>query len=437
MSLLSVLLMVALFFSETWSFAHPTLRSSLEIDPEGEEMLELHFNVTLFDVHCDLVSVDVWDTLGTNEVNITKDVTRWHLDEQGARRKFHGHNTKPKPVKHERHEESLEEILAALTDEDGNRWHSAELTPDNIDKFYQRHPVAFVDFFAPWCIWCQRLAPTWEKFAAEARRRKLAVGVGKVDCVAHAELCKRERIMAFPTLRWIERGKAVMPDHKGDRTVDALADYAERRLGNAAKRKEDYDYGEDDEFHPAHHPGCQVSGHVLVQRVPGNLHLHAASDYHNVHAAMTNLTHRVNELSFGAPGGPGQRPDYLRWLDLFVRAPENTKRLDPLTGKLYPSRAAHQAFHHHLKVVASVVDFLFVTPVYQILAESQLLFYDTDEVPEIKFLWDMSPVSIVVTKEGKEWYEYLTSLLAIVGGTYTTLGLINRTLLRVFKPKRL
>ena len=152
---------------------------------------------------------------------------------------------------------------------------------------------------------------------------------------------------------------------------------------------------------------------------------------------MTNLTHRVNELSFGAPGGPGQRPDYLRWLDLFVRAPENTKRLDPLTGKLYPSRAAHQAFHHHLKVVASVVDFLFVTPVYQILAESQLLFYDTDEVPEIKFLWDMSPVSIVVTKEGKEWYEYLTSLLAIVGGTYTTLGLINRTLLRVFKPKRL
>ena len=57
MSLLSVLLMVALFFSETWSFAHPTLRSSLEIDPEGEEMLELHFNVTLFDVHCDLVSV--------------------------------------------------------------------------------------------------------------------------------------------------------------------------------------------------------------------------------------------------------------------------------------------------------------------------------------------------------------------------------------------
>ena len=51
MSLFSVLIMVALFLSKTWSFTRPTLRSSPEINPAGEEMLELHFNVTLFDVH--------------------------------------------------------------------------------------------------------------------------------------------------------------------------------------------------------------------------------------------------------------------------------------------------------------------------------------------------------------------------------------------------
>ena len=71
------------------------------------------------------------------------------------------------------------------------------------------------------------------------------------------------------------------------------------------------------------------------------------------------------------------------------------------------------------------------------MQESQLVFYDVQEIPEIKFLWDMSPMSVSLTKEGQPWYEYTTNLLAIIGGTYTTLGLINATLLRIFKPKRL
>lgn len=49
----------------------------------------------------------------------------------------------------------------------------------------------------------------------------------------------------------------------------------------------------------------------------------------------------------------------------------------------------------------------------------------------------MSPMSVNLKKEGRRWYEYLTSLFAIIGGTYTTLGLINATLLRIFKPKKI
>lgn len=221
--------------------------------------------------------------------------------------------------------------------------------------------------------------------------------------------------------------------------MDALVAYAVRRLGDARGGDgDDYEYGgADPEFDPEHHPGCRVSGHVRVRRVPGTLHLSAASPNHAIHGAATNLTHRVHALSFGAPDGPGQRPDYLQWIHVLLRAPAHVRRFNPMDGKFYPSRAAHQAFHHHMKVVTSFIDFIFVTPVYQILEESQVVLYDAREVPEIKFLWDMSPVSIVMTMEGKRWYEYLTSLLAIVGGTYTTLGLINATLLRIFKFKRL
>ena len=65
---------------------------------------------------------------------------------------------------------------------------------------------------------------------------------------------------------------------------------------------------------------------------------------------------------------------------------------------------------------------------------NQLVLYDVQNVPEMKFLWDMSPMSVNLVKEtDKHWYDYITSLLAIIGGTYTTLGLINRTLLGIFK----
>ena len=61
--------------------------------------------------------------------------------------------------------------------------------------------------------------------------------------------------------------------------------------------------------------------------------------------------------------------------------------------------------------------------------------YKEMDVPEIRFSYDLSPISVSVQKEGRKWYEYITSLCAIIGGTYTTLGLINRTLLSLFKPK--
>merc|ERR1719203_2158210 len=272
----------------------------------------------MFGVHCDFVSVDVWDTLGTNQVNITKDVNKWHLDDKGVPRKFHGRNVEQKKVTHQEHEEPLHEIVAGISRSNNGQLHSKDLSPDNAKKFYHHHHVAFVDYYAPWCIWCQRLMPTWEKFAKEVHDRKLHLGVGKVDCVVQGGMCKEERIMAFPTLRWVEKGKAVRPDYEGDRTVDALVEYATRRLSGA--ETDDYDYGNaESEFavEEEHPPGCTVDGRLMVNRVPGNLHISASSPNHVMHTDMTNLTHRVNELSFGTPGGPVMQPDYLKFMHLF------------------------------------------------------------------------------------------------------------------------
>ena len=123
-----------------------------------------------------------------------------------------------------------------ISDANGGSLHSTDLSPNTIQAFHSQYDHTFIDYFASWCIHCQRLAPTWEKFAQELSQQNInQLGIGKVDCVSHDQMCKDERIMAFPTLRWYINGKvdSSMPDYRGDRTVDALVEYAKKRIGKS------------------------------------------------------------------------------------------------------------------------------------------------------------------------------------------------------------
>jgi protein disulfide-isomerase-like protein len=388
------------------------------------------------------VSVDVWDALGTNRQNVTKNVEKWQLDEFGKRRIFSGRNRDVREVRNEEHEESLEEIH-----KDGV--YDVKLTADNFDEFLEAHEMAFIDLFAPWCVWCQRLAPTWEKFAQEVRGNEMPIGVASIDCVAEAELCRQQKVMAFPTLRWYHNKQAISPDYKTDRTVQALMGFARRKLEMDEKFKEWESKAKDvDEAtrenkrqlyqqHRPEHPSCQVSGFLMVNRVPGNFHIEAKSVNHNLNAAMTNLTHTVNHLSFGEP------VDQLnqKTKRILKQVPAEHQQFSPMDGKLYLTSDFHQAYHHYIKVVSTHLSMgssdANAMVAYQFLEQSQVVYYDTSNVPEARFSYDLSPMSVVVQKEGRKWYDYLTSLCAIIGGTFTTLGLIDATLYKVFKPKKL
>jgi len=287
----------------------------------------------------------------------------------------------------------------------------------------------------------------------------MPVGVGKVNCVTHAQLCKDQKVMAFPTLRWYKNAEAILPDYKMDRTVVALTSYAKRKLDIEEKYKNWEKSAPDDRSHREpqqvttrdEHPGCQVSGHLMVNRVPGNFHIEAKSVNHNLNAAMTNLTHRVNHLSFGEPivalSPREQNSMFMRKVKRVLKqVPDEHKQFNPMDAKVYATSKFHQAFHHYIKVVSthlnmgsssSTADDINSITVYQMLEQSQIVYYDEVNVPEARFSYDMSPMSVVVQKEGRKWYDYMTSLCAIIGGTFTTLGLIDATLYKVFKPKKL
>lgn len=442
MSVCAMLVMALLFFAETMAFARTKISTEIALDENADSQLQLNFNVTLFALHCDYASVDVWDVLGTNRQNVTKNVEKWQVDENGNRKTFSGRNRETREVRHEEHEETLEELH-----EDGV--HVNQLSSESYDRFLQENELTFINYFAPWCMWCQRLQPTWEKFAEAVEEKQMPVGVASVDCVENAALCRKAQVMAFPTLRWFDTGIPKSPDYKLDRTVYALTNYAKRQIDLNAKYR-DWESKNKGQRHPNDHrnegetatkyvppenPGCQISGTLMVNRVPGNFHIEAKSVNHNLNAAMTNLTHRVNHLSFG-PFGKNPSRMVQRAIK---QIPEDLQQFKPLDDHMFTTDEFHQAYHHYIKVVSTHLKMASskLPILYQFVEQSQVVQYDVVNVPEARFSYDLSPMSVVVEKEGRKWYDYLTSLCAIIGGTFTTLGLIDATLYKVFKPKKL
>ena len=55
---------------------------------------------------------------------------------------------------------------------------------------------------------------------------------------------------------------------------------------------------------------------------------------------------------------------------------------------------------------------------------------------EAKFTYDLSPIAVSYTKRYRAWYDYFTSVMAIVGGTFTVVGMLESGIHSVSSKKR-
>ena len=78
-----------------------------------------------------------------------------------------------------------------------------------------------VEFFAPWCGHCKRLAPEWAK-AATALKGK--VKVAAVDSTVHTIISQRFGIQGYPTIKVFQGGEA--SEYEGGRTAADIISWA-------------------------------------------------------------------------------------------------------------------------------------------------------------------------------------------------------------------
>ncbi|KAJ4896629.1 hypothetical protein Rs2_23423 [Raphanus sativus] len=448
LSIIAALAMVFLFGMELSTYLAVTTNTSVIVDKSSDgDLLRIDFNVSFPSLSCEFASVDVRDVLGTNRLNLTKTIRKVpidpHLRATGA--EVHS-NT------------GLDLINHGDEDHGDNTYDAIPLTDATFDKFSHHFQILVVNFYAPWCHWSKRLKPSWEK-ASEITRERYdpetdgRVLLGSVDCTEESELCKRNHIQGYPSIRIFRKGSDLKEDHghhehesyHGDRDTESILKMVEELLKPI--KKEDHKLALDGKIDNVISSikkapvsgGCRIIGYVRAKKVPGEIIISARSRAHSFDASQMNMTHYVSHLSFGKLISERLLTDMKRLMPYFGLSH------DRLNGKWFVNEgkfAANVTIEHYLQVVKTeVVSRRFgqehsVIEEYEYTAHSSVAhgYY----YPVAKFHFDLSPMQVLISENPKSFSHFITNVCAIIGGVFTVAGILDsifQSTVRLVKKK--
>jgi len=406
-SLLAYIIMIALAIFEFSEYMSSQTTSTVVMDVNQDQSLLIGFDITMLDLPCKYAAVDVYDAFEVERQNITKDITktRLHLID-GKLRVGEAHEETGE--KHDKEDSSKEIEL----DEEGH--HALDLMgEEGFDAELRTHDYTLMNFYAPWCHWCKALAPTYEKAAVEFDKiefahKNIRAKFASLNCEKYSQICRKFKVRAYPTLLVFNKDKPLYPTYSGERTVDALVQVLKQAVLKAETHMPN----------TFHDQACRIEGYINVPRVPGNFHVEARSTSQDISPTMANLSHIVHHLQFGEtidPSLEGKLPTKHQFL------------MHPLDGRAFLLDKIHTAPQHYIKVVSTLYDFDSTRRVksYQLTTQNRIATFSEEEIPEAKFSYELSPVSVIVSQHGKPFYSFLTSLFAIIGGTFTVISLLD------------
>ena len=80
------------------------------------------------------------------------------------------------------------------------------MNQEQLQQMMKGDKPVLVDFWAPWCGYCRRIGPAYEKIAEEYSDRLVAA---KVNIDEEAQLAQAAGVDVIPTLVLYKNGKAV------------------------------------------------------------------------------------------------------------------------------------------------------------------------------------------------------------------------------------
>jgi len=168
--------------------------------------------------------------------------------------------------------------------------------------------------------------------------------------------------------------------------------------------------------------GCQVYGHLEVNKVAGNFHFAPGKSFqqHHMHVhdlqpfkwAEFNLSHTIVRLSFGK-----EYPGIVNPLD-------SVSKLELDGAGMY---------QYFVKVVPTIykgIDGSFINTNQFSVTEHYKGLSTKGEgaghgLPGVFFMYDLSPIMVKFTEKQRSFPHFLTSVCAIVGGVFTVAGIID------------
>jgi protein disulfide isomerase family A protein 3 len=106
------------------------------------------------------------------------------------------------------------------------------LSNDNFDQFINDQEFTVVEFYAPWCGHCKKLAPEYAEAAQILAKELTPIKLAKVDCTQEKAVCDRFEVRGYPTIKNFIAGKA--SDYQGPRTADGIVRYVISKSGPAS-----------------------------------------------------------------------------------------------------------------------------------------------------------------------------------------------------------
>ncbi|CAF1132667.1 unnamed protein product [Didymodactylos carnosus] len=166
--------------------------------------------------------------------------------------------------------------------------------------------------------------------------------------------------------------------------------------------------------------GCRIVASFRITKVPGNFHIstHRASPQPD----HSDMKHVIHELNFG---------DSIKG---FRRIP-NRKAFHPLRRYNNTLRPSHVSHDYLLKIVPTIYENLAGTRrrpyqftfVYR--EHNPTHAHGVNVLPVIWFRCDTIPITVKYTERRPKLYTFITSICAVVGGTFTVASILDSLIL--------